>query len=82
MYFVDGTQASTCGLYAITSSETWLEPVLDDTDSSQVQLTIDVSDESLAGIYDLTLTIGMLNYPSVTAKTTGAFKATLYKIDQ
>ena len=59
MNFADGTQAFSCGLYSITSSETWLVPDIDSTDSSLVQLTIDTTDENLAGSYDLTLTIGL-----------------------
>ena len=55
----DGLQTSSCGLYSIISSESWLVPYLDSTDSSKVQLTIDVDDENLAGTYDLILTIGL-----------------------
>ena len=46
-----------------------------------MKLMIDVYEESLAGVYDLTLTIGLQDYASVQTKTTNTFKATLYKID-
>ena len=39
--------------------ESWLVPVSDNTDSSNVQLTIDTDDVSLTGEYDLTITISL-----------------------
>ena len=45
-------------------------------------MTIDIADENLAGIYDLTLTIGLSDYSSVTTKTTNTFRVTLYGLTQ
>ena len=46
-----------------------------------MQLTIDTDDVSLAGEYDLTITISLQDYPDVAAKTTNDFKVTLFKLD-
>ena len=43
---------------------------------------IDTDDVSLAGEYDLSITLSLQDYPDVAAKTTNDFKATLFKLDQ